>query len=356
MTRTWLKWTPAVAVPAVIAVGVLAVPLQAGAAVDLPEKTPQAVLELAAGSTVDTFSGTLEQSSALGLPEIPSTGDAQAGEFADALELLTGDHTVRVYQNGADQSRVQVQDTMSERNLIRNGADLWLYDSADNTATHTTLPADAEPAAPEKSYTPGELAETFLAEVTPSTIVSLGENTEVAGRGAYELVLTPNTDDTLVASVAIAVDAETGLPLRVQVEAQDATEPAISVGFTSLSLQAPAADLFAFTPPDGATVTEETLPATDGPTGKDGSHPEAADSGVTVIGTGWDAVVVMPAGADAEALAELTASPLYSQLTDAVDGGRALSSTLVSVLITDDGRVFAGAVPVERLQAAAAQE
>ncbi len=40
----------------------------------------------------------------------------------------------------------------------------------------------------------------------------------------------------------------------------------------------------------------------------------------------------------------------------AVDGGRALSSTLVSVLITDDGRVFAGAVPVERLQAAAAQE
>jgi len=66
--------------------------------------------------------------------------------------------------------------------------------------------------------------------------------------------------------------------------------------------------------------------------------------------------VSMPVGADAAALAELTASPLYSQLTDAVDGGRALSTTLMSVLITDDGRVFAGSVPVERLQAAAAQE
>jgi outer membrane lipoprotein-sorting protein len=351
MTRTWLKWTPAVAVPAVITVGVLAVPLQAGAAVDLPEKTPQAVLELAAGSTVDTFSGTLEQTSALGLPEIPSTGDAQAGEVADALELLTGDHTVRVYQNGADQSRVQVQDTMSERNLILNGSDLWLYDSADNTATHTTLPAGAEPAKPETSYTPGELAQAFLDEVTPSTIVSLGENTQVAGRSAYELVLTPNTDDTLVAEVSIAVDAETGLPLRVQVEAQDATEPAISVAYTALSLEAPAADLFAFTPPDGATVTEETLPSPD-----DAQHPEGDHGGVTVIGSGWDAVVAVPAGADAEALTELTSTPLYGQLTDAVDGGRALTSTLVSVFITDDGRVFAGAVPVERLQAAAAAE
>ena len=350
MSRILLKWMPAVAVPAVIAVGVLAVPLQAGASVDLPSTTPKQVLELVAGSTVDTFSGTLEQSSELGLPELPSTGDAAAGEVSDALDLLTGSHTVRIYQNGEDQSRVQVQDTMSERNLIRNGSDVWLYDSADNTALHTTLPADAGPqTSPEKSYTPGELADTFLAAVTPSTIVSLGENTEVAGRGAYELVLTPNTADTLVGSVAIAVDSETGLPLRVEVHAaDDAAEPAISVGFTTLSLDAPDADLFNFAPPAGATVTEKTLPRpTDAP-------PTTGDhSGVTIIGTGWDAVVAMPAGADGSALAELTASPLYTQLTDAVDGGRAVSTELLSVLITDDGRVFAGSVPVERLQAVA---
>ena len=239
---------------------------------------------------------------------------------------------------------------MSERNLIRNGSDVWLYDSADNTALHTTLPADAGPqTSPEKSYTPGELADTFLAAVTPSTIVSLGENTEVAGRGAYELVLTPNTADTLVGSVAIAVDSETGLPLRVEVHAaDDAAEPAISVGFTTLSLDAPDADLFDFAPPAGATVTEKTLPRPSDASPTTGDH-----SGATIIGTGWDAVVAMPAGADGSALAELTASPLYTQLTDAVDGGRAVSTTLLSVLITDDGRVFAGSVPVERLQAVA---
>jgi outer membrane lipoprotein-sorting protein len=353
MSRNWVKWMPAVAVPAVIAVGVLAVPLQAGASTDLPDRTPREVLELAAGSTVDSFSGTLEQTSDLGLPELPSTGDAETGEAADALDLLTGDHTVRVYQNGPDQRRVQVQDPMSERNLIQNGADVWAYDSADNTAVHTVLPADTDSStAPTPTYTPGELADSFLSEVAPSTIVGLGDNTEVAGRGAYELELTPNTDDTLVGSVAIAVDAETGLPLRVTVTAADAAEPAISVGFTALSLAAPAADLFTFTPPAGATVTEESLPVK--PDTAD-AGPDADSSGATVIGTGWDAVVAVPAAADGSGLAELTASPLYAQLTEAVDGGRAVSTTLLSVLITDDGRVFAGSVPVERLQAVAAE-
>ncbi|MCU1447735.1 DUF2092 domain-containing protein [Cryobacterium sp.] len=357
MSRPWLKWVPAVAVPAVIVVGVLAAPLQAGAAVDLPEKTPKQVLELAAGSGVDTFSGTLEQSSDLGLPELPSTGDAATSEVSDALELLTGSHTVRVYQNGADKSRVQVRYPMSERNLIQNGSDVWLYDSADNTAAHTTLPdAAAGRTSPEETYTPSDLADTFLADVTPNTIVSLGENTQIAGRGAYELVLTPNTADTLVGSVAIAVDSDTGLPLRVQVFASDAAEPAIEVTFTAVSFEAPDADLFAFTPPAGATVTEETLPERgDATPDKTPKADQTDHGGATVVGTGWDAVIAVPASADGSGLAELTTSPLYTQLTEAVDGGRALRSTLLSVLITDDGRVFAGSVSVERLQAVAAE-
>jgi hypothetical protein len=69
----------------------------------------------------------------------------------------------------------------------------------------------------------------------------------------------------------------------------------------------------------------------------------------TVTGTGWATIVSLPAGSVPVAL---TGDPLFQQLTQPVDGGRALSSSLVSVLITSDGRVLAGAVPVSALQAA----
>lgn len=49
----------------------------------------------------------------------------------------------------------------------------------------------------------------------------------------------------------------------------------------------------------------------------------------------------------------LDATALYEQLTTPVDGGRILTSALVSVLVTDDGRVLVGAVPAEDLLAIA---
>jgi hypothetical protein len=62
-------------------------------------------------------------------------------------------------------------------------------------------------------------------------------------------------------------------------------------------------------------------------------------------------VIELPAGGiPANALE----SPLLAQATTSVDGGRLLSTSLVNVLLTNDGRIFAGSVPADTLQAAAA--
>lgn len=356
MTRVSLRWAPAAVVFVVIAAGALAVPLQAGAAVDLPDKTPQEVLELVGESTVDAFSGTVEQTSDLGLPDLSAGGSSAGGapsgdELASALELLTGNHTARIYVDGHDKARVQVMDRMAERDLIVNGADVWLWDSQENTATRVAVPPHDKGDYPTgQPRTPAELAEKFLEKADLTTEVTVDNDTEVAGRTAYDLVLTPRTSGTLVGSVRVAVDSETGLPLRVQVTARGETEPAFRLAFTELSLETPDADLFDFEPPPGATVEEQELP----------KHPDAkpgtgmddfGDFPGTVSGSGWDAVVELPAGS---APAELTESPLFAQATEAVDEGRALSTTLLTILITDDGRVYAGSVPLERLQSAAA--
>ena len=346
MKRPWLKWMPAIAVPVLIASAAVAVPLSANAAVSLPEKTAAQVLALAAGEKVTALSATISQTSSLGLPELPTAGtDASAGS---AIELLTGSHTARIFMDGSTKQRVQVLDTMAERDLVRNGSDVWLYDSKKKSAVHSTLTATAAmPLQTEGSIlTPDQLASKLLARVDSTTTVSLGSNLLVADRTAYQLVLTPKGGGTLVGSVSIVVDSETGLPLSVDVFARSQDVPAFHVGFSKLDLGTPDASLFAFTPPAGAAVTEQTPKADAVPP----TVPSTDAAKPTVSGTGWDAIVAIPAGKNT---ASATSSPLFGKLTTAVTGGRLFRTSLVNVLMTEDGRVFVGSVPVAKLQAAA---
>ncbi|TDE92750.1 hypothetical protein EXU48_14640 [Occultella glacieicola] len=352
MARTWSRWLPAAAVPLVVA-GSVAFAAQAGAD-ELPERTPAEILTLLADRDHQPFSGEFEQTSDLGLPQLPggvelpddAAGDAAA--VTAVLEALTSDHSGRVFVGEQDQARLQVFETFGERDVIVNGNEVWAYDSGDNSATHTTLPADADAttAAPGQQYRPDEVADHLIDAVGPSTELTVREDVEVAGRAAYDLVLTPRTDATLVGEVAIAVDGETGQPLRVTVTARGEATPAFEIAYTSLDPTAPDADLFEFTPPAGADV-EEVAPPSDqgGDASASAQHPEPS-----VIGTGWESVVIIDAGATG-----LGDEPLLAQLTTAVDGGRLLGTDLVNVLVADDGRILVGAVPLERLQAAAAE-
>lgn len=342
MPHRLLRWLPAVVAPAVVAAAV-ALPLSAGAAADLPSKTPEEVLQLVAGSrSLAGFSGTVRQTSDLGLPSLP-TGDTGAeSDAASAISLLTGTRTARVFEAGADQRRVQVLDSMSERDVIRNGRDLWFWDAEKNVATRVALPAHSSGSGDVP--TPSAAARQAIDAIDDSTRVAVDGGATVAGRDAYRLVLTPRSDATTVGSVGIAVDAATGLPLSVEVTARGATSPAFAVAFTSIDLTKPADSVFDFTPPSGATVKQQSLP--------ERQHSTSGGPQPTVTGSGWDAVVAVEAGGSVAS--QVAADPLGRQLTKAVDGGRVLTTALVNVLVTDDGRVLAGAVPVSRLQAVAA--
>ncbi|HEY4151977.1 MAG TPA: DUF2092 domain-containing protein, partial [Pseudolysinimonas sp.] len=118
---------------------------------------------------------------------------------------------------------------------------------------------------------------------------------------------------------------------------------------------APAASLFEFTPPKGATVT---TPKTDKPAPSTGSHDKTGMK-PSVTGSGWASIVELPAwaGATGSATSDPSASPsqskLLDELTTTVTGGRALQTSLLSVLMTADGRILIGAVPIASLEAAA---
>ncbi|QDY89463.1 hypothetical protein E7Y32_03985 [Arthrobacter sp. UKPF54-2] len=372
MTRPWLRWLPAVTVPAVIAAGVLAGSLPASAGDPLPAKSPEQVLALIAQHRDTPFSGTLDQTSSLGLPELPQAGPGASNGDTAWLELLTGPHTARIYRDGPENARIQVLDRLAERDVVRHGDELWFYNSKDNTAAHAVLPAGGKTrhgSGRESMPAPDQLAEKLLAKLQKSSDVSVGTDVQVAGRAAYQLMLTPRSSSTLLASVAISVDGQSGMPLGVEVKARGQAEPAFRVAFAKLSLETPDPSIFSFSPPPGATVKEIPVPDhnSDGTKGRpDDKAKDNAKEGhkdkVHVSGTGWESVVELPAGALTGAAGKApeqqggpgSAASLLAQASVPVPGGRLLSTALVNVLMLDDGRVFAGSVPLERLQAAAA--
>jgi outer membrane lipoprotein-sorting protein len=364
MSRTWSRWAPAAVAVVVVAGAAIAVPAVANASVSLPIKTPAQVLALVASSKVTALSGTVSETSDLGLPSLPAgsiPSSAQSGTAAD-IALLTGPNSLRVFVDGNTKVRVQDLESLAERDVIRNGSDVWVYDSKDNSVEHATIapqsnehfarPGTAprgvtpkDPTTNPADLTPEGLATNLLAQLKSSSTVTVGDDVRVAGRSAYDLVLTPKVTDTLIGSVSIAVDAATGLPLQVQVDARGQKTPAVSIGFTSIDLSTPSASLFNFTAPSGAKVTELTKhqvgPRLTGPA------PQVAKPSETVTGRGWDAVVAVAAQGE---LGSLAKSSEFTELTTAVAGGRVLHTTLFNILFTTDGRVVAGSVSVARLQ------
>jgi outer membrane lipoprotein-sorting protein len=296
------------------------------------------------------------QTSDLGLPQLPTTGPGSVGATSLA-SLLTGSHTLRVWLAGDTKQRVALLGTLGESDVVRNGRDAWLWSSEDRKATHYRLPAAAATSRPEvplpSGVTPQEAAEQALAAIDPTTSVTTDGTGQVAGRDAYELVLAPKDSRALVGQVRLAVDAQTSVPLRVQVFGKNSGNgPAFSVGFTSVSFDVPGASQFAFNPPPGAKVTEGTFP-----TGaqRPSAGAAGAKQGVTTVGTGWTTVAVLPDTTGQQA-SDGTLGTFLNQLprvSGSWGSGRLLTSALVSALLTDDGRLIVGLVPPELLYAAA---
>jgi hypothetical protein len=391
------RWAVPVAVAGVVAAA-FAVPATVGAVAsdDLPALTADELVDRVATADQVPVSGTVVYTARLGLPDV-TVSDLQG---AGPLDLLGGSTTMRVWSDGDDASRAALLGDVSEYSVVRDGPQAWTYSSADDEAVHYVLdPADAErwaqmsadasgPAVEGDVPTPAEAADLALAHARVTTDVTTTEPVEVAGRAAYQLELRPQTDGTLVDRVRVAVDAETWVPLRTQVwSVDDAQAPAIEVGFTDVSFVAPDPSVFEFSAPAGAEVREVVVPLPEpGAQGSPSSEALGKDAGVEVSGTGWETVVELtdvdvdailgataqgrlPEGStgssgaddlfeeftDSEdgelpGMPELDTGALYEQLTTPVDGGRLLSSALLSVLVTDDGRVLAGAVPPATLE------
>lgn len=409
------RWLPSIIIPAVIAAGAMAIPMQANA-VDLPDLTPQQLMLLMDGE-VTGFSGTIVKTSDLGLPplEMSSMLDEEMiaeleekmpkgfedfipnlieqNALTQAVELIAGTHKIRVYASEVG-LRVQILDMMSQRDLIINQNEFWSYDARNATAITGTF--DFEVSEAEKAEAQAELqtqlndfaaqiqldisspeavADYLMAQIGETTDVSVGKDHMLAGRTAYQLIAQPNADNSLIESVIISVDSETGMALDVKVYSIEQETPAFHVGFESISFETPDASMFSFIPPPGTTVETMEVPAeleaqleayraeyeAKEFTNEDNAAMRAefdaryADQPKPeMIGEGWETVIFLPAMPQ-DVPMELMENELFGDLMVQVPGGQVFSTPVLNVLITDSGAVYAGAVTIEFLQEVAAR-
>jgi hypothetical protein len=402
MTSRRARWAvPAGAVAVVAAVTAASMATAAAALPALPARTPAQLLAALAShaGTPPPMSGTVVESSALGIPQLP--GEQRP---SSVLSLLAGSHTIRLWYADPAHLRLALPVPLGETDVIRNGGTAWVWQSSSDSVQRIILPARplkpgmAEPggaasgspagAGPQLTpLTPQQAAQKLLTAVGPTTSVQSGATTTVAGRNAYQLVIAPRDSRSLVGRVVVELDAQhPGVVLGVQVFARDAASPAFQTGFTSITFAAPPASTFAFTAPKGASVHTVT-PAR--PAGRTGQAParQPAVSGVKVIGKDWLSVAVLPAsalnaltrggnaaGALGQAAQSAAAGPgagagggvdgagilaALLRSATAVHGawgsGKLVQTSLVSMLITSNGHVLIGAVAPSVLYSAAAQ-
>ncbi|GAA2786677.1 LolA family protein [Streptomyces showdoensis] len=382
------RYVVPVAVAGVAAATIGLVPaLAASGDPDLPEITAQQLIEKIAASDTQALSGTFKISTDLGLPSVAgllSSGSGSGSGSADPADRLTqlvsGSHTLRLAADGPDRQKLTVLDGSDEYSLIHNGNDVWAYDSKSNEVFHEKSEgAGGKPEDAKLPGTPKELADEVLKAAGDTTSITVGGTAKVAGRDAYQLVIKPKQSGSTVESVKIAVDAANGTPLKFTLNSVSGGKPVVDAGFTKVDFGKPEASAFDFKAPKGAKVTEGAAEKAgkdaEGEFGKGdfdkefgglfgGLVPEGAGGpdgkgGFNVIGEGWTTIATLDSGAPApktdEAPKEVRG--FLDALGDKVSGkfgsGTVFKTKIVNALMTDDGKVYVGAVTPQTLVDAA---
>ena len=341
----------------------------------LPARTPaQLLAQVSADAKVPPLTGTVVETTSLGLPQLP-----QAGNPTSLSSLITGSHKVNVYYENSQHFRLQVPQSLSESDVIRNANKVWYWDSTRNSVTEYTWAKGAlkhKKVPPTPVLTPQQAANEILKAVGKSTKVTVQANVLVAGEAAYQLVLAPKDHRSLIGKVVIAVDGKYDFPLQVQIFAKGAKSPAFQVGYTQLAFVNPDPANLNFTPPPGATVKVVNLK--DGNGKKHGGQPPQNLAGFGTYGSDWLTVAAFPQsdltpsfgtgsasspssspsspsgmgaiGGDSQAVLNAligSAKPVHGSW----GSGTLLQTSLVSMLITG-GEVYVGAVQPSVLEAA----
>ena len=306
------------------------------------------------------FSGYAESAGGLVLP----VGERS---FSRVVDLFSDRTQMRVWWRGARNSRVDVVSAGGETGYYRDSRGGWRWEYEDDQATRLEPIALTLPSPPD--LLPSSLGRRLLSEATDDELSRIGAD-RVAGRRVLGVRISPAEAAASVSRVDVWIDAETGLPLRVLLFADDTELPALDTRFLDVDFTEPGAAVTRFLPPRGARVSLDQnrgvldragralsgVPLPDRLAGLPRRTIEGAPEEVGLYGRGVTllAVVPVPEGLAVDLVRELGSAP------DAVDDELGLRVTAGPVGVAvlnppgDLAFVVTGTVTIDALAVAAA--
>jgi hypothetical protein len=195
--------------------------------------------------------------------------------LVDSSSVVGGDPilsgaTGRLWAAG-DRLRIELQSDGGggDAQVLLNGRAFSVYDVASQTVYRGKLPVDKpEPDSTDAGGVPSlARVQDFLTRLAGHATLSAAEPSDVAGRPAYTVRISPRHDGGLLGGAELAWDAVHGVPLRAAVYAAGSAKPVLELRATSIDFGPVASSVFDVAPPAGARVVDLAPPsdtATDG--------------------------------------------------------------------------------------------
>jgi outer membrane lipoprotein-sorting protein len=160
-----------------------------------------------------------------------------------------------------DHLRLELQSDNGDAQVVVNDRSFWISDPTSSTVYEGTLPAgtqDSSGGSADGVPTVARIQSEITRLMKRVTLGGAGTSdpTDVAGRPAYSVSVSPKHSGGELGSLQLAWDAVTGTPLNIAVYARNSSTPVLQLKATNISYGAVPASDFAITPPAGDKVVQ----------------------------------------------------------------------------------------------------
>jgi outer membrane lipoprotein-sorting protein len=173
--------------------------------------------------------------------------------------LLQG-ATGRLWLSDDGRMRIELQSDDGDAQVVVNHDSFWISDPVARVVYEGTLPQGHRDDTSAHGILSLARIQAFLSSAMKRADVSGAQPTDIAGRAAYRVAISPQHDGGLLGSARLAWDAVTGTPLEVGIYARGNPTPVIDLKATHISYGTVPDSTLNVSPPAGDKVIQLGTP------------------------------------------------------------------------------------------------